>query len=111
MSTLFALILVSSKLCNSGTKVIQIIKCTCTAFIDNFRNISNNSSIYSTGVRKVDTLCRPFGGRPQVKRRFYRRLEAFVIVEILDFCPALLFLNRLPDNNSRNNDNSHTVGY
>ena len=27
------------------TKVVQIIKCICTVFIDNFRNISNNSSI------------------------------------------------------------------
>ena len=26
-------------------KVVQIIKCTCTVFIDNFRNISTNSSI------------------------------------------------------------------
>ena len=26
-------------------KVIQIIKCTCTVLIDNFRNISANSSI------------------------------------------------------------------
>ena len=29
------------------TKVVQIIKCTCTVFIDNFRNISTNSSISS----------------------------------------------------------------
>ena len=29
----------------SSIKVVQIIKCTCTAFIDNFRNISTNSSI------------------------------------------------------------------
>ena len=28
-----------------STKVVQIIKCTCTVFIDNFRNISTNSSI------------------------------------------------------------------
>ena len=27
------------------TKVVQIIKCTCTVFIDNFRNISTNSWI------------------------------------------------------------------
>ena len=26
-------------------KVVQIIKCTCTVFIDNFRNISTNSSV------------------------------------------------------------------
>ena len=50
-------------------------------------------------------------GRPQVKRRFYRRQEAFVIAGILDFCRVLLFVNRLPDNSSRNNDNSCTVGY
>ena len=66
---------------------------------------------YSTGIRKVDTLCRPVGGRPQVKRRFYRQQEAFVIAGIPNFCSALLFVNRLPDNNSRNNDNSRTVGY
>ena len=27
-------------------KVVQIIKCTCTVFIDNFTNISTDSSIY-----------------------------------------------------------------
>ena len=27
------------------SKVVQIIKCTCTVFVDNFRNISTNSSI------------------------------------------------------------------
>ena len=27
------------------TKVVQIIKCPCNVFIDNFRNISTNSSI------------------------------------------------------------------
>ena len=30
---------------NAFSKVVQIIKCTCTVFIDNFRNISTNSSI------------------------------------------------------------------
>ena len=65
----------------------------------------------STGIRKVDTLHRPVGSRPQVKCRFYHQQEAFVIVGILNFCPALLFVNRLPDNNSRNNDNNRTVGY
>ena len=57
------------------------------------------------------TLHRPVGGRPQVKCRFYHRQEAFVIAGILNFCPALLFVKRQPDNNSRNNDNSRTVGY
>ena len=66
---------------------------------------------YSTGIRKVDTLCRPVGGRPQVQRRFYRWQEAFVIVGIPNFCPVLLFVNGLPDNNSRNIDNSRTVRY
>ena len=69
-----------------------------------------NIQPYSTGVRKVDTLHRPVGGRPQVKCRFYRWRQAFVIAGILDFCPVLLFVNRLPDNNSRHNDNIRTVG-
>ena len=56
---------------------------------------------YSTGIRKVDTRHRPFGGQPQVKRRFYRHQEAFVIAGIPDFCSALLFVNRLQDNKSR----------
>ena len=29
----------------SGSKVVQIVKCTCNVFIDKFRNISSNSSI------------------------------------------------------------------
>ena len=66
---------------------------------------------YSAGIRKVDTLCQPVGGRPQVKCRFYRGQEAFVIAGILDFCPVLLFVKRQSDNNYRNNDNSRTVGY
>ena len=60
---------------------------------------------------KVDTLHQPVGGRPQVKCRFYRWQEAFVPAGILNFFPVLLFVKRQPDNNSRNNDNSHTVGY
>ena len=55
------------------------------------------------------THCQLFCGRPQVKHRFYCQQEAFVIVGIPDFCPALAFVNRLPDNNSGNNDNSCTV--
>ena len=62
--------------------------------------------------QKVDKLRRPFGGRTQVKRRFYRQQEAFVIAGIPDFSHALLFLNRLPDKIIlENNDNSHTVRY
>ena len=30
---------------NISTEVVTIIKYTCTAFIDNFRNMSTNSSI------------------------------------------------------------------
>ena len=63
--------------------------------------IFNLIIMYSTGIRKVDTLCGPFGGRIQVKHRFYCPLEAFVIAGIPDFCHVLLFVNRLPDNNSR----------
>ena len=35
----------SNRLCFTATKVVPIIKCTCTVFIDNFRNISIKSSI------------------------------------------------------------------
>ena len=31
--------------CTKSTKVVPIIKCTCTVFIDNFRNIPTNSLI------------------------------------------------------------------
>ena len=34
------------------TKVVPIIKCTCTVFIDNFRNVSTNSSIQVSVCRK-----------------------------------------------------------
>ena len=33
------------------TKVVPIIKCTCIVFIDNFRKISTNSSIYVSVCR------------------------------------------------------------
>ena len=36
----------------TGSKVVQIIKCTCTVFIDNFRNISTNSWIYVSVCRE-----------------------------------------------------------
>ena len=35
-----------------NAKVIQIIKCTCTVFIDNFRNISTNPSIRASVCRR-----------------------------------------------------------
>ena len=44
------------------SKVVQIIKCTCTVFIDNFRNISTNSSTYVS-------VCRgSYGGYVKHKR-------------------------------------------
>ena len=47
---------------HSSTKVVQIIKCTCTVFIDNFRNISTNSSI------KVSVCSRSYDGYVKHKR-------------------------------------------
>ena len=44
------------------TKVIQIIKCTKTVFVDNFRNISPNSLILVSGCRES------YGGYVQHKR-------------------------------------------
>ena len=44
------------------TKVVQIIKCTYTFFVDNFRNISSNSSIY------VSVCSRSYGGYVKHKR-------------------------------------------
>ena len=51
-------------------KVVQIIKCTCTVFIDNFRNISTNSSIQVSVCRgsyegyvkhkRNDPMCDPW---------------------------------------------------
>ena len=71
------------------------------ALISKPKNCAKCVCVYSTGVRKVDTLRQSFGGWPQVKRRFYRHQEAFVIAGIPDFCSALLSVNRLQDNKSR----------
>ena len=35
----------------TSTEVVPIIKCTCTVFIDNFRNISTNLSIQASVCR------------------------------------------------------------
>ena len=53
------------------TKVVQIIKCTCTVFIDNLRNISTSSSIEVSVCRgsydgyvkhkRNDPMCDPWG--------------------------------------------------
>ena len=37
----------------AASKVVPIIKCTCTVFIDNFRNILTNSSIKVSVCREV----------------------------------------------------------
>ena len=36
----------------TSAKVVPIIKCTCTVFVDNFINISTNSSIYLSVCRR-----------------------------------------------------------
>ena len=61
----------------SATKVVQIIKCTCTVFIDNFRNISSNSSIYVSVCRgsydgyvkheRNDPMCDPWDSQGNEK--------------------------------------------
>ena len=37
--------------CEAFTKVVPIIKCTCTVFIDNFRDISTDSSVWVSVCR------------------------------------------------------------
>ena len=41
----------NDKICKLSLRVVQKIKCTCTAFFHNFRNISTNSSIYVSVCR------------------------------------------------------------
>ena len=63
------------------TKVVQIIKFTCTVFIDNFRDISTNSSIqvsvcgggYDGYVKRErnDSLCDPWDSQGDEKCNFY----------------------------------------
>ena len=62
------------------TKVVQIIKCTCTVFIDNFRNISINSSIQVSVRRESydgyvkhkrnDPMCVPWDCEGNEKMQF-----------------------------------------
>ena len=59
------------------TKVVQIIKCTCTVFIDSFRNISTNSSIQVSVCRenydryvkhkRNDPVCDPWDSQENEK--------------------------------------------
>ena len=62
------------------SKVVQIIKCTCTVFIDNFRNISTNSSIWVSVCRgsydgyvkhkRNDPMCDPWDSKGNEKMQF-----------------------------------------
>ena len=61
-------------------KVVQIIKCTCTVFVDNFRNISTNSSISVSVCRgsydgyvnhkRQDPMCDPWDSQANEKMQF-----------------------------------------
>ena len=61
-------------------KVVQIIKCTCTVFIDNFRNISTDSLIYVSVCRgsygeyvkhkRNDPICEPWDSQGNEKIQF-----------------------------------------
>ena len=62
------------------SKVVQIIKYTCTVFIDNFRNISTNSSMqvsvctggYGGYVKhkRNDPMCDPWDSQENEKMQF-----------------------------------------
>ena len=61
-------------------KVVPISKCTCTVFIDNFRNISTNSSIQVSICRSYDgyvkhkrnnPTCDPWDSQGNEKWNFY----------------------------------------
>ena len=64
----------------SKTKVVPIIKCTCTVFIDNFRNISTNLSIWVSACRgnydghvkhkRNDLMCHPWDSQGAQKTHF-----------------------------------------
>ena len=54
--------MISQKNYSSNSKVVQIIKCTCTVFIDNCRNISTNS------LMKVSVCTGSFDGYVKHKR-------------------------------------------
>ena len=65
---------------NLKTKVVKIIKCPCTVFIANFRNISTNSSIYVLVCRgsydgyvkhkRNDPMCDPWDSKGNEKMQF-----------------------------------------
>ena len=50
-------------------KVVQIIKCTCTVFIDNVRNISTNSLIL-VSVCRGSPMCDPWNSQGNEKMLF-----------------------------------------
>ena len=62
------------------TKVVQIINCTCTVSINNFRNISTNSSIQVSVCRESydgyvkhkrnDPMCDPWDSQGNEKMQF-----------------------------------------
>ena len=62
------------------TKVVQIIKCTYTVFIDNFINISTNTSIYVSicrrrydryvRLKRNDPMCDPWDSQGNDKMQF-----------------------------------------
>ena len=64
----------------ASIKVVQIIKCTCTVFIDNFGTISTNSSIkvsvcggsYDGYVKhkRNDPMCDPWDSQGNEKMQF-----------------------------------------
>ena len=66
---------------SSLTKVIQIVKCTCTVFIDNFRNISTDSLIQVSVCRRScggyvkhkrnDPMCDPWDSQGNEKMQLY----------------------------------------
>ena len=73
------------------TKVVQIIKCTCTVFIDNFRNISTNSSISSVyresydgyvKLKRNDPMCVVWDSQVNEKTQF---LILFLLLFALTF--------------------------
>ena len=76
------------------TKVVEIIKCTCTVFTDNFGNISTNSPIYVSVCRgsydryvkhkRNDPMCDPWDSQGNGKMKF---------LFLLFFCLEFLIRN------------------
>ena len=78
------------------TKVVPIIKCTCTVFIDNFRNISTNSSIYVSvcwgrydgyvNHKRNNPICDPWDSQGNEKMRFL-----FLLIFALTFLSEMKY--------------------